>query len=362
MKNFKNKIYFNYAGFGPIPRELYGYLIKIIKEYYEIGPPEIIKKYRNYIDKFKGECSKLLNCEKNEITYIKNTTDGIILASESLPLHKKDEVLIMDKEYSANYIPWLKKKRDGLKLNIIYGQNNEECFNKLLNSINNATKIISISWIQYYDGYMANLMHLSNICKKKKIFLIVDAIQGVGIREIDLKKIKIDMMICGGHKHIMSLPGCGFLYVNKNIISKLNHYKIGIRSVKMFNCFEYKLKNNAERFEDGTPNLIGILALYYSVKRINKIGIKNIESKSTLLLKKYKELLRQSKIPFIDYKNQGNIISIKVRNPKKTCEVIERKNIYIKVIRNVLRISFNFKNNINEFKYLIKIIKDNKLL
>ncbi len=317
MKKFNNKIYFNYAGFGPISRELYLRLTKFIQEYYDFGPPETIKKYKVYIDKLKEEVAKLLNCEKEEVIYVKNTTEGIILASESIPLKKNDEILIMEREYGANYIPWLKKKNDGFNVNIVSGKNNEESFNKLLSAINGNTRIISISWVQYYDGYMADLERLSKICKKNNIFLVVDAIQGIGTRELDLKKIKIDMMICGGHKHLMSVLGCGFLYINKNIISKLNHYKIGIRSVKNFNQEGYALKNNSERFEDGTPNLFGIVSLYYSIKRINKIGIKNIEQKNVFLLKKYKQKLKQNNIPFIDYEKQGNILSLKIKNPQK---------------------------------------------
>ena len=354
MKKFNNKIYFNYGGFGPISYSLYRNLNKFIWDYYNFGPPDIIKKYKIYIRELKSELTKMLNCQEKEICYIKNTTEGVILASEVLPIKKGDEILILEGEYSANLIPWLKKKKDGYRVNIVKGSDNETCFKNLEAAINSRTKVISISWVQYYDGYMVDLRRISKICKDKNIFLVVDAIQGIGTRRLNLKKIKIDTLVCGGHKHLLSVAGAGFMYVNKNIMHDLNSYKVGTRSVKNFDLDGYELKSDSERFEDGTPNLFGILSLYHSVKHINKIGIGSIEKKNLDLLRIYKNLLKENNISFIDYKIQGNIISIPMANPKKICKILENKNIYTKAIKDVLRISFGYKNSVVEFKTLIK--------
>jgi selenocysteine lyase/cysteine desulfurase len=279
------------------------------------------------------------------------------MASELILLKTGDEILIMSGEYGANFIPWLKKKYDGFKLKIIPGATNEIIFNNLLDSIDNKTKVISISWVQYYDGYVADLARLSRICKLRNIYLVVDGIQGIGTRELDLAKIKIDILVCGGHKHLGAVPGIGFIYINKKIWPRLNNFKIGVRSVASFNKETYKLKNNSQRFEDGTPNLFGIVALYYCLHRINKIGIKNIAARNLFLLKEYKNSLRQNKIKFIDYKSQGNIISLPMENPEVLYAKLKKYNIYTKVIKDVLRISFSSKNNLSELQKLMTIIK-----
>jgi len=357
MKLDKKIIYFNYAGLGVMSPGLYLKLSKFLNDNYAMVPPLLVKKYRPYISKLKVEAAKLLNCEAKEITYLKNTTEGLIMASELIPLKKDDEILIMGGEYGANFIPWLKKKNDGFKLVIISGATNESAFNNLLLTINNKTKIIAISWVQYYDGYMVDLARLSRICRQRNIYLVVDGIQGIGTRELDLAKIKIDILVCGGHKHLGSVMGSGFIYVNRKIWPKLNHFKIGVRSIQDFNSNSYELKNNSQRFEDGTPNLFGIVALYYCLQQINKVGLKNIAQRNLGLLKKYKNLLWQNKINFIYYQNQGNIISLPMKKPEVLCTKLKRYSIYAKVIKNVLRVSFSYKNNLGDFKKLIKIIK-----
>ncbi|MEI7451635.1 MAG: aminotransferase class V-fold PLP-dependent enzyme [Candidatus Falkowbacteria bacterium] len=361
MKKLKNLIYFNYAALGVMSRGLHLRLNEFLRDNYEMVPLLFIKKYRRYILKLKVEASKLLNCTANEITYLKNTTEGIIMASELIPLKAGDEILITDKEYGANYIPWLKKQQDGFRLRVVDGTTSESAFNNLLNAINNKTKIIAISWVQYCDGYMADLARLSRICRQKNIYLVVDGIQGIGTRELDLGKIKIDILVCGGHKHLGAVPGSGFIYVNEKKWAELNHFKIGVRSVTRFDSDSYKLKDNSARFEDGTPNLFGVVSLCFCLKQINKTGIKNIAQQNQLLLKEYKKILCQNKIDFINYKNQGNIISLPVKNPDKLCAKLKKYNIYTKAIKDILRISFSYKSNLREFEKLVTIIKMSRL-
>lgn len=347
------KYYFNHAGIGQLSAKNHQGLIRFIDDHYQIGAPEVILKYREYIPKLYSEVSKLLNCSPNEITYIKNTTEGIIIASESLPLKAGDEVLIMDNEYSANYIPWLKKRKEGVALKFVEGTNNKVRYKNLLLSISDKTKVISVSWVHYFDGYMIDLKELSTICKKKDIFLVVDGIQGVGTRELNLKDIEIDFLCCGGHKHLGAIMGSGFMYVNNKIINKLNDYKIGTRSVKSFSQNGYNLKSNGERFEDGTPNLIGIVSLYYAVNEINKIGIKKVEQKNRLLLSKIKELLKDRGINYIDYEDHGNIVSIPSNNTDEVINMLSKEDIYLKNIKNNIRVSFNHKSDISEIKHMV---------
>lgn len=351
------KYYFNHAGIGQLSTKNYKGLRKFLDDYYIIGSPDVILEYREYIPKLYSEVAELLNCGADEITYIKNTTEGIIIASESIPLKDGDEVLIMDNEYSANYIPWLKKRKEGIIVKFIQGNDNQERYENLLKAISEKTKVISISWVHYFDGYVIDLKKLSNICKKRQIFLVVDGIQGVGTRELNLKEIEIDFLSCGGHKHLGAIMGSGFMYVNKKIVSKLNDYKIGTRSVKNFSQNGYNLKDNSERFEDGTPNLTGIISLYYAIEEINNIGIKEIGQKNEQLLLKIKKLLKGINTSFIDYPDQGNIISIPSNHTDEIINFLSKERIYLKNIKNNIRISFNYKSDIEDIKYMITRLK-----
>lgn len=331
--------------------------LKFLKDYFRTGPPEVIEKYETYAEKLSLEAARLLNCDPSEISYIKNTTEGLIIASESLPLNKGDTVLLSSFEYPANLLPWLKKKKDGINVRLITANNNQQAFLKLLNNINKKTKAVSVSWGQYYDGYIPDLELLSKICKQNGTFLVVDGVHSVGARQIDLKKIHIDILSCGGQKTIGAIMGIGFLYVNKNTLKNLLDFKIGLRSVKHFTSYDYELKDTAERFYDGTQNLIGIVSLHAALKDINNVGIKKIEQKNIALLSAYKKILNNNKIPFIDYKNQANIISLKVQDPADLATFLRNHGVFVKAIKDVARISFSHNSNVPDFVKTVKLIK-----
>jgi selenocysteine lyase/cysteine desulfurase len=354
----ERKIFFNYATVGMIDKVAYRAAVHFLEEYIKIGPPEVLEKYDAYPAKLAKEAAKLLNCDAEEISYVKNTTEGIIIASEALPLSPGDEVLLLGHEYPANLLPWLKKKKDGIDVKIITAEDNHHAFLKMLESITPKTKAVSISWGQYYDGYIPDLELLSKVCMVNDAFLVVDGVHGVGTKQLDLQKIHVDILSCGGQKTLGALPGIGFIYVNKNIIEKLKDFKVGIRSVKNFNLEGYHLKDATERFQDGTQNLIGIVSLYAAIKHINKEGMENIERRNTELLNAYKNILRESSINFINYENQANIISLHVPDPRGLALFLRERGIYIKFVEDVARISFSHASKVEDFAQVVERIKE----
>ncbi|MEO5968941.1 MAG: aminotransferase class V-fold PLP-dependent enzyme, partial [Bdellovibrionia bacterium] len=169
----KKSVYLNYGGVAPLSARTFLEMARFLFHFYLLGPRSALLKYEALIPLLSKEIAKLINCEPEEVVYLKNTSEGIIIAAESLPLTSGDEVLVLRFEYPANLIPWLKKRHDGIDVKVIEGPDTPTAFNTLINSINERTKAIAISWVQYYDGYMIDLERLSDICKAKGIYLVV---------------------------------------------------------------------------------------------------------------------------------------------------------------------------------------------
>jgi cysteine desulfurase / selenocysteine lyase len=355
MRKNSRKIFFSYATVAQMSDVVYRAVNLFLDEFYVIGPPEVLYKYDPLMNDLAAEAAKLINCSPEEITYIKNTTEGIYIASEALPLHAGDEVLVLGNEYPANLLPWLKKRKDGIVVRVIDAPDNKTGFELLLAAIGAQTKAIAISTAQYYDGFMMDMATLSNTCRQKGIFLVLDAVQSIGIRKIDLQKIQADFLVCGGQKYLQAGLGIGFMYVNKKTIKHLNDVKVGIRSMQYFDHETYVLKEGAARFQDGTQNMAGIVALHAALKRVNAIGIEKIERLNMRLLKQIKACLDAYGIAYIDHgANQSNIVSMKVDDPQGLFEYLKEKSIYIKPIKDVARMSFTHETQLSDVELLAK--------
>ena len=354
-----SKVFFNYATVSPLSEAAYVAGKTFLEEFYQTGPPEVLYKYDPYAEALAAEAAQLLNCLPSEITTIKNTTEGINIAAESLPLEAGDEILVQSNEYPGNLLPWVKKRLDGLTVTVVEADTNQASFAALLEAIGPQTKAISISSGQYYDGYMANLVNLSQICRDKGIFLVIDAVQTVGIRELDLKKITADFLVCGGQKFLQAGVGIGFMYVNQDCLPKLKTTRVGIRSMQNFDNSGFRLKNTADRFQDGTQNLLGIVALQAALKAINQIGIETIATNNRRLLEDLKGVLKEYDLPFIDHgANQSNIIALVVNDPVGLSDYLKSRSVYIKVIKDVARVSFAHSLRIEDAQTLAKFTRE----
>ena len=84
-----------------------------------------------------------------------------------------------------------------------------------------------MSTIEWCNGWQTDLEELGAYCQKKGIYLVVDAVQQLGVTKIDTKKAHIDVLVAGGHKWLNSPYGTGVMYVNKDTIKKLKQSYFG---------------------------------------------------------------------------------------------------------------------------------------
>jgi len=351
------KLFFSYMGVSPLCEASRRALARFLDDYVKLGPPEVIERYQGYVRKLSEEVAVLLHCDPDEVIYVKNTGEGLIMASEALPLGKRDEVLVLGNEYPANLMPWLKLKKDGVRVQVIPGMDNHGGFLELLWRIGPKTKAVAIAWGQHFDGYLPNLALLSRRCGKYGACLVVDGVQGVGARAIDLGKTPVDFLISGGQKYLGSIVGSGFMYVNRRTMGKLKDSHVGIRSVEQFDEHGYILRKTAARFQDGTENLLGIVSLHAAVKAVNRIGIKEIEKKNLALLASLKTMLRENDIPFIDHPRQTNVVALTVHDPVSLATRLRTQNIYTRPVKGVERISFTHTTRERDLRKLVTEIK-----
>jgi selenocysteine lyase/cysteine desulfurase len=355
MKPISEKKFFSYATVAPMSRTAYEAARDFMADFYEYGPPEVLYRYDALAEEMAAEAARLINCAPEEITYLKNTTEGIVIASEVLPLGPGDEVLVLGNEYPANLLPWLRKRQDGITVTVITGRDNDAAFHRLLEAIGPRTRAISMSSAQRYDGFMPDLALLSRVCRERGIFLVVDAVQHLGVRSLDVAQTPVDILVCGGQKYLRAGMGIGFMYVRRGVMPALREGRVGIRSMERFDEDSYVLKDTAARFQDGTQNVAGLAALHAALRELNTLGMDAIEQKNLALLQGIKDILREHRIDFIDHgTRQSNIVSMPAADPAALAEFLMERNVYVKVVEDVARMSFIHESTLEDVGVLAR--------
>lgn len=240
----------------------------------------------------------LINAPSSEdIALVKNTSEALSFVANGLDWNAGDNVVIAKQEFPSNRIVWQSLATQGVEIRWVDLYQNLSEHNSpednLLASINNKTRLLSVSSVQYADGYRMDLKKIGDYCQQNNILYCVDAIQSIGALKFDVQEINADFAMADGHKWLMSPEGLGLFYCKKELRKQLRPSQFGWHMVENqfdFDSLSWSEAQSARKFECGSPNMLGIHALNSSIKLILERKIELIEQ---LLVKNSKYLVKK---------------------------------------------------------------------
>ena len=215
-------VYLNNASIGPIPERTRRALDEFTAKR---TAPHLLpdRELQAGLQAARATVAALLNAEPAEIALATNTSHGLNLAARALPLTPRDVVLVSDREFPANVYPWLLLKKRGVEVELApcaaEGWPDEDYLVERLRDPR--VRVLAVSFVQFSNGYRADLARLGAACRANGTFLVVDGIQGVGNSMLDVRDTPVDILACGGQKWLLSPWGSGFVYVRQELISGL---------------------------------------------------------------------------------------------------------------------------------------------
>ncbi len=241
------------------------------------------------------EAAKLLNADPEEIALVESTSHGLNIAAQGIELQDGDNIITTNLEFIQVALPWCVMRKDkNIDIRVCKTEDNRFTAKDFAALVDDKTKLIVMSTLEWCNGWQTDLKELGDYCKEKGIYLVVDAVQQLGVTKIDTKACHIDILTAGGHKWLNSPYGTGVLYVNKETLPKLKQSYAGYLNTTVpeggWGAYwenpaapsvnNWTFDNTARKFEiGGTSNYTGAIALGESLALVNEIGIENIEKR-----------------------------------------------------------------------------------
>ena len=217
-------------------------------------------------------------------TYLNNASIGPIPERTRLALEAGAVVLVSDREFPANVYPWLALADEGITTELVpvtsRGWPDEDRIVERL--ADPKVRALAVSFVQFANGYQADLARLSAACRANGVTFVVDAIQGLGAAPLDVRQTPVDVLATGGQKWLLSPWGTGYLYVRQELIASMAPAYVGWMSYEgtddFTNLVNYadRLLGDARRFEVGTLTFQDQLGMRVSLGLLLELGIENI--------------------------------------------------------------------------------------
>ncbi|MGD9021110.1 MAG: aminotransferase class V-fold PLP-dependent enzyme, partial [Lysobacterales bacterium] len=152
-----------------------------------------------------------------DIALLKNTTEGICAVAGGLEWRPGDNVVIPKDEFPSNRLPWLALERRGVEVREVDIRATAEPEKALLNRVDDNTRLLSVSAVQWTDGLRLDLEQLGRACKAGGVLFFVDAIQQLGALQVDVQACAIDFLAADGHKWLLSPEGLAVFFCAERV-------------------------------------------------------------------------------------------------------------------------------------------------
>jgi cysteine desulfurase / selenocysteine lyase len=244
---------------------------------------------REAIQRFLGAA------DASEIIFVRGATEGINLVAQTFGrtcLQEGDEVLISEMEHHSNIVPWqmlCAEKNAVLRVAPINDQG-ELILDEFEYLLGPKTKIVSIAHVSNALGTINPVRKIVALAHRYKAAVVVDGAQAVPHLPVDVRALDCDFYVFSGHK-VYGPTGIGVLYGKSALLDAMPPYQGGGDMISSV-TFEKTIYNKIpHKFEAGTPDISGVIALGEAIKYVTQLGLDNIAAHEQELLSYATKLL-----------------------------------------------------------------------
>ena len=237
----------------------------------------------------RRKIQKFINAKNDfEVIFTKGTTEGLNLIAYSLTnlIKENDEIIISYLEHHSNIVPWqMLCERTGAKLKVIpMDENGILQLDFLDENLSEKTKIVSVNQVSNALGIVNPIEEI--IAKTRAnsgAMIVIDGAQSAPHFKIDVQKMDCDFFVFSGHKMYAPM-GTGILYGKEEILRKIQPFHGGGEMIATCSFEKTTYADLPFKFEAGTPNVGGNIALGAAVDFIENIGSEHLQNHENALL------------------------------------------------------------------------------
>ncbi|MGB3545067.1 aminotransferase class V-fold PLP-dependent enzyme [Rubrivirga sp.] len=233
------------------------------------------------IDRARDRAARLVGADLEDVAIVPNTSYGLNLVAQGLSWRPGDRVSVPGCEFPSNLLPWRALHDQGVEVDLVPHRDGAFSVDDIAASIQPQTRVVAVSAVQFLSGFRAELDAIGELCRERGVLFVVDAIQAVGVLDLDVSAFQPDLLAVGGHKWLGSMQGAGFVVVAPTLRDRLRPLRGWLNGPVDWDDFEASgldLHPDATRFHVGTMPTANLYALDAALGLMLEVGPDVIEA------------------------------------------------------------------------------------
>lgn len=378
----KRIVYLDNAATTQKPKSVINALVEFYKKYNSNVHRSIHtlgEESTKLFEETREKIAKFINSKREEIIFVKNTTEALNLVAYSLGKKiNNGNIVTTIMEHHSNFVPWQRLcKEKGLEFRVVdITKDYYLDFEDLKSKVDNNTKVIAITHASNILGTINDIKEIAKIAHENGSFIVVDGAQSVPHIKVDVKDLDIDFLAFSAHK-MLGPTGVGVLYGKKEILEEMEPFLTGGEMIKEVSVEDTKWNDLPYKFEAGTPNIADVVAFKEAINYLEKIGMDKVREHDKEITKYCIEELRKiEKLEIYGPLNESDKVSVVSFNIKgvhshDVTEILDREfGIAVRSghgcamplikrlnVNSVVRASFYIYNEFKDVDILVRGIK-----
>lgn len=234
------------------------------------------------LDVSREKVARFIGARKEEIIFVRNTTEAINLVSYAWGLdnlHKGDVVVTTMMEHHSDMVPWQEvARRMGARVEVV-GITEEGLvdMDDYRQKLKLRPKMVAFVHVSNALGTINSIAEMTKLAHKAGAVVLIDGAQAVPHMKVDMKEIGCDFYAFSGHK-MLGPMGIGCLWGRKEILEKMSPFLTGGGMINEVAVDQSTWTSVPEKFEAGTPNVAGAVGLSGAVAYLEKLGMDSVRA------------------------------------------------------------------------------------
>lgn len=308
--------------------------------------------------------AELIGAGGHEVAIQPNVSVALSSIASALDFHERPKVVMTELDFPTVFYQWMVKRNPEIELVVLESEDGISVeLEKFENAIDERTALVSTSRVFFTTGYIQDIGAITELAHAQGAQVCVDDYQGTGQVPIDVRHLNVDHLVTGGLKWLLGGPGIAFHYVREDLIERLEPTMTGWFANA--HQFEFKpqtfaFRDDATRFEQGTPALAPVYAARGGLEIVREIGVARLRERTSYLTT---DLIERAcdrgfrlRVADDEYDRAG-IVMAEMEAPDQMVKALAERNIVVDYRPGAVRISPYFYNTTEENERILDAIE-----
>lgn len=355
------KTYLNSCSLGLLSRRTRAAMDRYMDQWTDMGAAAWYSDWMNEMAELRQGFASVINASPDEIAIMPNVSGALTSVASCLDLGEGDNIVTTALDFPTVPHQFHAKGKLGVETRVIQSKDRVRVdLEQFESAIDDRTKLVATSHVYFTSGFIQDVAAVTEIAHRHGALAFIDDYQSTGQVPIDVKAQGIDILASGGLKWLLGGTGIVYMYVRRDLIDQLEPTVtgwFGNRDQFDFNPNEMVLKEDAGRFEMGTPSVAAIFAGAEGLRIVNEIGTEAIGARTSELTQLLVTRLRDEGFALRcpeKAEQHASITMVEMQDPARMVDEMMKRDFILDFRPGAVRFSPYFYNTTDDIQSAVE--------